>query len=159
MRYKIISGSKNEKIKVDKEDFELVSKYNWNCYSGYALTFNRRKENNYKLKSKSMHRLILQPKGKEQIDHINGNRLDNRKHNLRICTVQQNSCNRKKAKNSNSKYLGVTFHKRDNRWQAQIRTNKKRIYLGYFITEKEAAEAYNDAAIKYHKEFAKINKI
>lgn len=157
--YRIIYGSKNEEILVDPEDYDKLIKFNWNCYGGYARTFRRRKEEDNKLRSILIHTMILGHQKGLVIDHIDGNRLDNRKSNLRICTVQQNSCNRKIGKQSKSKFLGVTYHKRDNRFQATIRTNGQRIHLGYFKTDIEAAKAYNEAAQKHHGEFARLNKI
>lgn len=161
MSCKIVYGTKGEEILVDTEDYKKVNLFNWNCSLNGRVRYARRffrPSDTKKLGSQSMHRLILnEPEG--QVDHINGNGLDNRKENLRICTVQQNSCNRRKVKNSSSKYLGVTFHKRDKKWQAQIKTNKKPIFLGYFKTEIDAAKAYNSAALKYHGQFAKLNKV
>jgi hypothetical protein len=159
LNMKIIYGSKNETILVDDEDYEMLSKYVWNCFSGYAKTYRRKKEDNYKLKSESMHRMVMKANKTQTVDHKNGNKLDNQKSNLRFCNTQQNSCNRKISRTSKSKYLGVAYHKRDNKWQAQIRTKGERIYLGSFPTAEEAAIAYNEAAIKYHGEFARINKI
>ncbi len=91
------------------------------------------------------------------IDHINGDGLDNRKCNLRICTQQQNSLNRVSHKNSSSKYLGVSFHK--NKYIARIKNKDTVLRLGSFTDEKLAAKAYNDAAIIYHGEYARLNII
>lgn len=157
--YKIIYGSKNEEIIVDPEDYDRLVKLNWNCYTGYARTFRRRKEEGGKFRGTLMHKMILKAEKGLVTDHINGNKLDNRKSNLRICTPRQNSCNRKIGCQSKSRFLGVTYHKRDNRFQASIRTGKERLYLGYFKTDIEAAMAYNEAAQKYHGEFARLNKI
>jgi hypothetical protein len=94
------------------------------------------------------------------IDHVNGkgNNVDN----LRLATCSQNSQHQKaKAKeNKTSKYKGVYLtneHNKPSRWRAVISVNKKRIYLGRFKTEEEAAKAYNQAAVLYHKEYAVLN--
>ena len=79
----------------------------------------------------------------KQIDHINGDRICNHVDNLRIVTHQENHHNQTKAK-------GYTFNKQKNKWQAQIRLNNKRIYIGYFETEEEARQAYLEAKLKYH---------
>ena len=103
-----------------------------------------------------MHRLIIQaPKGLDT-DHINGNRLDNRRKNLRICTHQQNIWNSVKNKYSNNDFKGVYFVKRTNNWEAKIVRNTKRYYLGKFKTELEAANTYNLKAKELFGEYAKI---
>jgi hypothetical protein len=92
----------------------------------------------------------------DQIDHINGNKLDNRIVNLREADHKLNSENIYKPQSNNkSGYRGVIFFKRDNNYQAQITTNKKRIHLGYFKTAQEAHEAYLNAKFILHKGFIK----
>ena len=96
------------------------------------------------------------------IDHINGDKRDNRLENLRLATWQQQSFNRPKQKRkSYSKYKGINYQKSspNKPWLAFIFYNNKKIYLGHFATEVEAAKAYNDAAIKFFGEFAKLNII
>lgn len=89
-----------------------------------------------------------------QIDHINGIKDDNRIENLREATANQNQWNQKKAKNNTSGHKVVYWVKRANKWRAFIYCNSKNIHLGYFSSLLEAAEAYKQAAIKYHGEFA-----
>ena len=101
---------------------------------------------------------------KQFIDHINGNTFDNRKENLRFCTRNENMWNRSasrswKKKPPSSKYKGVYKDKSKNRWRAEIYCNCRRYTLGSFISEADAATAYNEAAIKLHKNFAKLNII
>ena len=104
-----------------------------------------------------MHRLILNaPKGLV-VDHINGNGLDNRKANLRLCTPAQNACNVRPRPGETSKYKGVAFIKRERRWQVRISFRNKRKWIGYFDTEIDAARAYDQAARRLHKEFASLN--
>lgn len=157
MSYKIIYSNSGKEIFVDNEYYEILIKYNWNDYTGYARTFKRK---NGKFYSLLMHRIILNlTDNKIKVDHINGNGLDNRKQNLRLATTQENGYNRKVNKNNTSGYKGVVYHKRDKRYQCSIKINGKRIHLGYFKTAIEAAKAYNEAAIKYFGEFARLNKL
>jgi hypothetical protein len=95
----------------------------------------------------------------EKVDHINGNGLDNRRCNLRVVTHAENLANRPGWKQSSSKYKGVTFFKRDQKWQAKICPKGKTIHLGYFEDEKEAAHEYNKAAILHFGEMAVLNPI
>jgi hypothetical protein len=92
------------------------------------------------------------------IDHINGNGLDNRRANLRICTYSQNNCNTKAKVKGASKYRGVSkSRKSDTPWQAKIYVRRKQIVLGFYKTQYEAALAYDSAARKHHRRFATLN--
>lgn len=94
------------------------------------------------------------------IDHKNGNTLDNRRENLRICTYSENNRNRKQiSSNNKSGYKGVSWDKQKNKWRTCLNINKKQKHIGFFNDIIEAAKAYNEAAIKYFGEFAKLNKI
>jgi hypothetical protein len=110
-----------------------------------------------------MHRMLLRPYKDEEVDHINGDGLDNRRVNLRTCTHSENMRNRKRLITNTSGYTGVSYSsdmKRKKRWLAQIRVGGgKRIHLGRFYTKEEAAVTYDEAAKKYHKEFARPNKL
>jgi hypothetical protein len=111
------------------------------------------------IKIRRLHREIMNAKDDELIDHRNGNSLDDRRANLRRATLSQNSCNRQKTKSclSTSRYRGVTFFPRTGRWLTRIKYRGKCIYLGYFESETDAAKAYDRAAKKYHKDFARLN--
>ena len=93
------------------------------------------------------------------IDHIDNDPLNNNIENLRETTRSQNLMNQKPRKNKSSKYKGVSWYKRDKIWQAQIKINKKQIHLGRFKLEKDAALAYNKAAIELFGEFACLNNL
>lgn len=99
------------------------------------------------------------PSGME-IDHINGDSLDNRRENLRFCTRAQNQCNlRKRSSATSSKHKGVSKDRRRGKWEAQIRLGGKKKHLGYFEQEIDAARAYNAAARELFGEFARLNNI
>ena len=135
---------------VDAEDYEWLSKWKWSYgYGGYA-------GRGIQYGVIYMHRLILGTPAGSHTDHINGNGLDNRKSNLRICTHHENMRNRSKQKGS-SKYKGVYWERKREKWIAQIKINNKNIHLGSFKKEYDASVAYDLAAIKYHGIFAKVN--
>ena len=108
----------------------------------------------------SLHRFLLNVTDKNQfVDHINHDTLDNRKSNLRICSLQENSRNRKKAKTNKSGYKGVVLYKQSGKWKAYTKVNMKSKHLGYYDTKEEAALAYNDFAKKTFGEFCYLNDI
>ncbi len=145
---------------VDDTDYEEVSKYKWSFDpKGYAF---RNTDKSIPRKDRRiiyLHRQLLDAKKGEYCDHINGDKSDNRKINLRICTNAQNIQNRKIGKNNTTGYKGIQWHPQDKLWHAVITVNRKIISLKYWKTKKEAALAYNEGAIKYHGDFAKLNKI
>lgn len=106
-----------------------------------------------------MHRVILsrmigrEPREGEEVDHINGHGIDNRRCNLRLSSHQQNMCNTKKQSNNKSGYKGVSWHKRSQKWTAQIHIDRKVTYLGVFDTPEEAHRIYVEAARKHYGEF------
>jgi len=93
------------------------------------------------------------------IDHIDQNTLNNSINNLRISTHQEQQCNKKGKQNSSSKYKGVNWSKSLQKWRASICVNKKRMHIGYYANEIEAAKAYNAAAEKLHGTFAFLNDV
>jgi len=105
-----------------------------------------------------MHREVIDIPEHMLCDHINGNGLDNRAANLRPATVSQNLCNRRKTKaNTRSKYKGLEWDKTQRKWKARIQHNGRKIYLGSFSNEIDAAKAYDEKARKLFKEFACLN--
>jgi hypothetical protein len=144
---------------VDPQDFYWLNNFDWfskiNRTSFYAVRFNNDLPKGPTMVS--MHRQIMNfPKGLI-VDHRNLDGLDNRRSNLRIATYSENNCNKAKRKNTSSCFVGVCFDKRCRRWVAYIQMNRKRIQLGYFDSEIDAARAYDRAAREYHKEFARLN--
>ena len=148
---------------VDDSDFEYLNQWKWHICNGYAarreyLGGGYRKDiTNYIL----MHRLINKTPNGFHTDHIDGNRLNNRKKNLRTASCSQNVMNqyREKTKNKTSIYKGVNFCKRDGNWRVQLNIKGKNTHIGYYKTEIEAAKSYNIAVKKYRGIFARLNEI
>jgi two-component SAPR family response regulator len=143
---------------VDDDDYERLSKWKWTA-SGNGYAVRGKHIGNRKYRRIYIHREILGAKHGEKVDHINGDKLDNRKENLRIATTAENSRNISVRKDNKSGYKGVFFASSRNKWHASIKVNYKSKFLGYFESKTEAAKAYNAAAIKYHGKFAKLNEI
>lgn len=154
----------NNILKIDDQDADLLQGNSWQYSKSSSKFYVRR---GIKIKGKRigqyLHRMIIEKiinrklLKHEHIDHIDGDSLNNKRDNLRIVSIQENNKNRQKIKMKSSKYKGVV--KRGNKFSAQIDVDKNRIHLGYFEREKDAAEAYNTAAIKYFGSFAKINDL
>lgn len=143
---------------VDDEDFEYLNQWKWHAH--------REVNNIYAFRTPKynevirMHRVVLNVTDKNiEVDHRDRNGLNNQKYNLRKATHAQNGANRRPSKNSTSKYLGVYWSRERNRWCASISKNYKTYLIGRFITEEEAALAYNKKAIELHGEFANLNQI
>ena len=149
---KEIELSKGKIAIVDEEDFDHINQWKWSyATAGYAV----RRING--IKYVLMHREILEcTDGKQHVDHINGNRLDNRRSNLRWATPQQNLFNQKRNCKNTSGFKGVTWSKSKNKFVAQIHHNSKGIFLGHFTDPKDAHEAYCEAAKRLFGEFARF---
>lgn len=147
LSYKIIPLTKGIIAKVDNDVFEEIKNINWITRTGkYAYN------NNIGL----MHRYILKPNDDDFVDHINHDRTDNRRSNLRICNNSENLRNMVSRVGS-SKYKGVCWHKKANKWVAYIGFNNKLIHIGLFMREMDAARAYDEKAIELFGEFHNIN--
>jgi hypothetical protein len=133
---------------VDDEDFELLEQHSWyfNTGRGYVCS-------SIGGKTTYIHRLIMHPELGLHVDHINGDKLDNRRCNLRLCTHAENMRNRVKWRGRKFKGVSRFRHK----WRAVIGANNITKHLGVFDTEEDAATAYDSAAIQLHGVFAKLN--
>lgn len=140
---------------VDDEDFEYISKFKWAFNSvGYAVRSEPRPSKRVIL----MHRVISNAADKMEVDHRNGNRLDNRRSNLRECSKSQNQQNVQLKANNTTGYKGVSTVKKTKKFRAHITVNQKQIHLGTFEKAEDAARAYNKAAKQYFREFARLNE-
>jgi hypothetical protein len=142
---------------VDDEDYERISAFKWHTGSGgYARRNTRRAETNGAQKTVLMHRQVL---GLAQgdaagVDHVNGNKADNRKVNLRLCDQTGNNANSALRESSTSGFKGVSYHKQRNKWQASIGFKGQVKYLGLYETAEEAHQVYLRAAEVLFGEFA-----
>jgi hypothetical protein len=144
---------------VDDEDYDYLNQFKWNANksrdtkSFYATRYPGIK----------MHRVIMNTPDNLEVDHIDHNGLNNQRCNLRNCTRSQNHMN--KNPKGDSKYLGVSWDKSKNKWRTFIQTRqtsdhrRKTLYSGTFLTENEAAVAYNNKAKEFFGEFANLNKV
>lgn len=173
MKTFVINSKKHgtHSVFLDDEDYEMLSSYRWYIQKqGRNFYAERRiriiKENKKTTQAVKMHRVILGlgnfATDPRLVDHKDGNGLNNVKSNLRIATNSQNSKNRKAA--GKSKYLGVSLVIRTRQksyWLASIKVDGKQKHIKSFPYTPEgeilAAKAYNEAAIKYHGEFANLN--
>jgi len=147
-------GNEIAKAIIDKEDYSKVLAVGRKFY----MKRNKNKSGQYVINcDEKLHHTILETKN--LIDHINGNPLDNKKRNLRICSKSQNQYNSKIRVDNTSGFKGVCWSKCYKKWRVYIYKNKHQILLGYFNNKIEAAKAYNEAAKKYHGEFARLNRI
>lgn len=166
---KLIELSKNGKknagkyfAMVDDCDYDMLTQWNWSAAKrGNTIYASRRQymgggRANAIYVTIEMPRIILKVTDRKIfVDHIDGNGLNNQRSNIRLATQQQNCCNKKPK--GVSKYIGVSLRKGSGRWHSQIRAKDGVINLGYYKTEIEAAEKYDEAAKKHHGEFANLN--
>jgi hypothetical protein len=139
---------------VDADDYDWLNRYKWCVAKKRHIFYAARRTNGEKI---SMHRVIMGATKGLLIDHKDGDGLNNRKSNLRLCTIAQNNRNSRPWQNSTSKYKGVSWSKSCRKWQARIRPNRRTIYLGLFDNEIEAAVAYDRKAEELFGEFAYLN--
>ncbi len=142
---------------IDALDAETVSEYNWHAkQNGKRLyAFARTVGPSGKVHDIQMHRLLMGEPDNMDIDHVDGDGLNNRRNNLRLATKSENGRNRGANVTNTSGFKGVSWHKAAGRWLAQITVKRKNKYLGLYNTPEEAHAAYCDASKKYHGEFGR----
>ena len=151
------------KILYDECDADFVEPYKWTITPGHSTYYARRNRprdlNGNRQSPVSLHRDLMNAPWGLVVDHINGNGLDNRRVNLRLCTRSENMMNRPKTRQNSTGYKGVykTGDSKLNPYSSKIEKNKKVYCLGHFATAEEAAMAYDKKAKELHGEFAKLN--
>ncbi len=143
---RIIPLTRGKYAIVDREDYQWASQRKWCCGSnGYP----RADRNMY------LHKLITGTEGSNEIDHANGNKLDNRRNNLRRCNHSQNMWNTKVTRENKLGVKGIWWNPEQSRFHSQLRVNGKRIWVGYFLTLEEAKKAYAEAVRRLRGEFGR----
>lgn len=138
---------------IDSADILMVESHSWCAHrssSGFYAT------SRIEGKLIFMHHFVLGVANDVGIDHRNGDRLDNRRDNLRLATAQQNMRNQR-PRGGSSRFKGVHWNRRSGKWQASLSVDYRYVYLGLFTDEAEAARAYDAAAIRLFGEFARLN--
>lgn len=157
---KCISLTKDRFATVDDSDFEPLSQYRWKCMvrpqTCYAYRYEKTDQGWHKV---FMHQAVMNPEDGMEVDHINGNGLDNQRRNLRVCTHAENCWNQRKTGGTSSHYKGVAWNIGCRKWEAKIRVDGILRHLGVFASEEQAASRYNAAARKHFGEFARLNEI
>jgi hypothetical protein len=149
---KIVYATTGEAYKVDDNMFDMINQYSWNrTYMGAAQAYID-SDRIY------MHHLVLPRKDNLIVDHIDGDRTNNQRSNLRLATYSQNSANRKKT-HGTSIYKGVSWYEKQDKWVMKWYEGGRQLHGGYFDCEHDAAKAYNREMFRVHGEFAKLNVI
>lgn len=150
-----IKVGKNYICEIDDEDFEKVKNINWRVIK----SSNSDKPYAYHPDYGMMHRFIMDTPANLQCDHKNLDTLNNKKENLRNCTISQNLMNRPKYIGKSSQFKGVSWYPNQKKWRARINLEGRTILLGYFESELDAAKAYNEKAFELYGEFAVMNYV
>ncbi len=137
---------------IDAADVPLVAMWNWHSCKGNHTTYAARTLLGRKV---FMHRVIMGDPPGIDVDHRDCDGLNNRRGNLRNATQSQNNMNRRLQSNNTSGLKGVSWSKRDSKWQAQIKIQRKAIHLGYFASPEAAHAAYCAASADLHCEFGR----
>jgi hypothetical protein len=159
---KTIKCNRGKVAFVDDEMFDELNQYEWRAspggYTFYAYRLLPRKDG--KVDSISMHREVARLAGfppSKYIDHRDRNGMNNQRENLRPATGSQNACNQRLPRSNRSGLRGVCWGTKRKKWIASISVSGERRYLGGFDSKEEAARVYDDAAVRFHGEFAQLN--
>ena len=145
---------------VDRADASFLQQVAWQAFNTARLSpyaHSKKARRLFGSKSGYLHTMVLRLPDGKRVDHINGAGMDCRRINLRPSTQKQNTHNRRPMRGSTSKYRGVSWQSRKNKWVAQIDVGGKHYHIGYFASEDEAAAAYDVEAGRHFGEFARLN--
>jgi hypothetical protein len=160
---KTIALTQGKTALVDDEDYNKISHFPWfairqrkHWYAVYATGPATARVHH------RMHTVLMKPPSGMEVDHINGDGLNNTRANMRIVRPADNAKNRRKGtgkggRPTTSQYKGVNFYPLRSCWLARIMVDKRSIHIGYFASEEAAARAYDQAAAQHHGEFARLN--
>ena len=152
---KIITLTRGKVTQVSDQDYDNLIKDDWYFDGKYAA---RKSPKGGHLRGLiRMHREIMQPPVGMEIDHINGDKLDNRRENLRVCSRSQNQQNKSILPNNTSGYIGVVWCKSKKKWRAESTHKNKHVHIGYFDNAQEAARAYDRKVIELFGPLARTN--
>lgn len=150
-------------VLLDEADLSAVLEHNWyavrkgnKIYACTTLYDKNRSSKRYKL---YMHRYLKGAIKGETVDHVNGDGMDNTRCNLRKCSKAENARNSELSASNTSGYKGVTWNKNAKKWLAQLKVDRRHVYIGVFTDILDAAKAYNTAALEHFGEFARLNVI
>lgn len=160
---KVLTLTRGAESLVDDEDYERARAFRWHLHISRSSNSSRNYGKIYSADHAAsghiyLHRFILNAKTGQYVDHINGNGLDNRKENLRLCSAADN-VRAGRYKVGASGYRGVYWHAKDKKWRAQICINNRGKFLGNFDCKEDAARCWNEAARNAFGEFAVLNVI
>lgn len=155
----LIALTRGYVVKVDADNYEVLSQFRWYAKAKDRRVYAARTQRiNGVSKTIMMHREIIEVPDGMFVDHIDRNTLNNRRDNLRLATKSQNNWNTPARRGSNtSQFKGVHFDSHANKWIARIKAERRTVHIGLFVSEEEAARAYDNAAKQYHGEFAYLN--
>lgn len=162
---KLIPLSRGCFSKVDDSDFEFLKQYKWTAsrsgkYGCRAVrAFSVLKGKKASTIPILMHRVIMMCPNGFEVDHVDGDGLNNQKNNLRICSHSQNMRNRRQKSQMSSKYKGVSWVKKHGKWLGRLQVGGKIVFNSYFDSQEAAAIAYNESAALHHGDFARLNTL
>lgn len=144
---------------VDEEDHARIASHSWYAWhhhgTSYAARMTAREGRRICI---LMHREVMDAQPGSQVDHSDGNGLNNQRSNLRFCTPSENRYNQGRQRNNSSGLKGVSWNKKLQKWEVYINKDRKRTRLGFFADKNDAMRAYDKAAAEMHGDFARPNK-